>query len=69
MFARNWTAFIEYDYMDFEKKNEAFGINPALLVGVPFAVNVNADLKNKLSIAKVGVNYKFDWGMPLVARY
>jgi hypothetical protein len=26
--------------------------------------------KNKLSIAKVGVNYKFDWGkQPVVARY
>jgi hypothetical protein len=29
----------------------------------------DADLKNKLSIAKVGVNYEFDWGTPVVARY
>ena len=29
---------------------------------------VNADLKSKLSIAKVGVNYKFDWSAPLVVK-
>jgi outer membrane immunogenic protein len=67
MFARNWTAFIEYDYIEFDKKNEAFTINPALIGGAN--VVVNADLKNRLSIAKVGVNYKFDWGTPVVARY
>jgi len=65
MFARNWTAFIEYDYIEFDKKNEAFTINPALIGGATLVVN--ADLKNKLSIAKVGVNYKF--GGPVVARY
>src|SRR5262249_1961959 len=63
----NWTAFIEYNYIEFDRKNEAFTINPTLLGGA--IVNVNADLKNTLSIAKVGVNYKFDWGTPVVARY
>jgi outer membrane immunogenic protein len=52
MFARNWTGFIEYNYIEFDK-NEAF--NFTALPGL----TVNADLKNKLSIAKVGVNYKF----------
>jgi outer membrane immunogenic protein len=67
MITRNWTAFIEYNYIEFEKTNQAFPIN--LGVGAPFALNVNADLKNNLSIAKVGVNYKFDWGTPVAARY
>ena len=53
MFAKNWTGFLEYNYIDFDKKNEAFAI-----VGLP-GLTINADLKNKLSIAKVGVNYKF----------
>lgn len=53
MFAKNWTGFLEYNYIDFDTKNEAFAL--AGLGGV----TVNADLKNKLSIAKVGVNYKF----------
>jgi outer membrane immunogenic protein len=73
MITRNWTAFIEYDYIEFEKKNEAFPLNPALLAGLgapPGAsVTFNTDLKNRLSIAKVGVNYKFDWGTPVAARY
>lgn len=64
MITPNWTAFIEYDYMSFEKKNENFPLN---LGALPVAASVNADLKNTLSIAKVGVNYKF--GGPLVARY
>ena len=59
MITPNWTAFIEYNYYEFEKKNYAFAINPAL---VGPGVLVAADLKNTLSVAKVGVNYKFNWG-------
>ena len=66
MITPNWTAFVEYNYIEFDTQNERFLINPNL-VGPGIAAN--ADLKNKLSIAKVGVNYKFDWGAPLVARY
>lgn len=65
MITPNWTAFVEYNYIDFEKKNEAFNI--AVAPGA--ALVVNADLKNKLSVAKVGINYKFNWGSPVVARY
>jgi outer membrane immunogenic protein len=53
MFAKNWTGFLEYNYIDFDTKNEAF------VLGGLGGLTVNADLKNKLSIAKVGVNYKF----------
>jgi outer membrane immunogenic protein len=67
MITKNWSAFVEYNYMEFDKKNEAFLINPVLTA--PFRVNVNADLTNKLSVAKVGVNYKFDWGTPVMAKY
>ena len=56
MITRNWTAFVEYNYIEFDKKNERFPI--AAAPGLAF----NADLTNKLSIAKVGANYKFDWG-------
>ena len=62
-FDRNWSAFIEYDYMDFDTKNTVFDFTP--LAGVPATANV--DIKNKLSIAKIGINYKF--GGPVVARY
>jgi outer membrane immunogenic protein len=55
MFAQNWTGFIEYNYMEFDKKNIAY---PISFNGSPIAV-VNADALNKLSVAKVGINYKF----------
>jgi len=60
MITRNWTAFVEYNYIEFDKKNEAFRINTG--AAAPFVLTVNADLTNKLSVAKAGVNYKFDWG-------
>ena len=56
MITQNWTAFIEYNYIEFDKKNEVNNLN--LGGGLP-PIAVNADFKNKLSIAKVGVNYKF----------
>ena len=59
MITPNWTAFIEYNYIEFEKTNQAFALN---LGNIPLAVTLNADLKNTLSVAKVGVNYKFNWG-------
>ena len=69
MIARNWSAFVEYNYIDFDKKNERFPIVVGGVFAPGGALNVNADLKNTLSIAKVGVNYKFDWGTPVAARY
>jgi len=66
MITPNWTAFVEYNYYEFERKNYGFTINPAL---VGPNVVFGADLKNTLSTAKVGVNYKFNWGAPVVAKY
>jgi outer membrane immunogenic protein len=63
MITRNWTAFIEYNYMQFDRETFRF---PIALVPGAFA---DVDLKHTLSVAKVGVNYKFDWGMPVVAKY
>ena len=66
-FTPNWTAFIEYDYMQFDRKSTDFRVNPLITEGT--ALVVNADIKNTLSIAKVGINYKFDYGAPVVAKY
>ena len=52
-FARNWTGFLEYNYIEFQSKNVAFSVTAA-----PGDV-INASVVNKLSIAKVGVNYRF----------
>ncbi|MBN9041469.1 MAG: porin family protein [Rhizobiales bacterium] len=59
-FAPNWTAFIEYNYMEFGTKSSALDLT-ALAGGLGGAgtATANVDFKNKLSIAKIGVNYKF----------
>jgi outer membrane immunogenic protein len=67
MITNNWTAFIEYNYYEFDKKNYGFPILPALLA--PASLTINTDLRNTLSVAKVGLNYKFDWGGAVVAKY
>jgi outer membrane immunogenic protein len=54
-FTPNWSAFIEYDYIDFDSKSIALNLT---VPGVGTAA-ANVSVVNKLSIAKVGANYKF----------
>lgn len=58
MFAPAWSAKAEYMYADFGKAN----YGAALL---PPGVDVGASVHT----VKVGVNYHFGWGGPIVAKY
>jgi len=60
IFARNWSAKLEYLHFDFG--NQTFN---ALATGGTFPFN------EKLTVdsVKVGVNYQFNWGDPMVASY
>ena len=64
MFAPGWSVFGEYNYMDFGRKDIAFIAGPAT-VGAPDIVSTRLTIQQAL----VGVNYKFNWGGPVVARY
>jgi outer membrane immunogenic protein len=64
MFAPGWSVFGEYNYMDFQRKNIAFVAGPAT-VGAPDIVSTRLTIQQAL----VGVNYKFNWGGPVVAKY
>jgi outer membrane immunogenic protein len=57
----NWSFKVEYDYINYGSTNIAYPSAAAAIQS--FAV------KDTKQIAKVGVNYKFDWGGPVVARY
>jgi outer membrane immunogenic protein len=63
-FLNNWSVKAEYNYINYASHNLDY---PSSLSGLPpyptFPVH---DTKH---IIKVGVNYKFDWGGPVVARY
>jgi len=60
-FTPNWSAKIEYNYIDFGHKDYAF----------PLFDGVSADVtvREKIHTIKAGLNYKFDWGGPVVAKY
>ena len=58
MFAPNWSAKIEYQYYNF---GSTTFLSPVALAGARF----NDDEHT----VKAGVNYRFNWGGPVVARY
>lgn len=74
-FAPHWSAFVEYDYLDFGTKgansthslvlNNNGGGGPASLI-----IPLQTSATEKFNVVKVGLNYKFDWwGVAGVARY
>jgi len=59
MFAPNWSAKAEYQYYDFG--TTTFTAGPPAVVG--------ARLKDDEHSVKLGVNYRFGWGGPVVSKY
>ena len=55
MFDRNWSAFAEYDYMDFGSQVVTFN-GEAPNAFFPELI------KQQMQLVKVGFNYKLDWG-------
>jgi outer membrane immunogenic protein len=61
-FAPNWSAKVEYDYMDFGRKRYSTAFGGALGTGL-------SDIRSTVSVVKAGINYHFNWGGPVTARY
>jgi outer membrane immunogenic protein len=59
-FAPGWSARIEYDHIFFDSR-------PVLIVGTVDLSNSSSG--NNVDIVRAGVNYRFNWGAPLVAHY
>ena len=59
LFAPNWSAKAEYQYYNFGNTTVTAG--PADVVGARF--------RNDEHTAKVGLNYRFGWGGPVVSKY
>jgi outer membrane immunogenic protein len=70
-FAQHWSAFIEYNYLDFGTKaaNSTHflslpGSIPAILV-----IPIQATATDRFNVVKAGLNYRFDWwSTSLLAR-
>jgi outer membrane immunogenic protein len=70
MFLSNWTARFEYLYYDLGNRidNTTLVQNfPPVAVYHSTLVQTNTHFAG--NIVRVGLNYKFDWGSPVVARY
>jgi outer membrane immunogenic protein len=65
MFAPGWSVFGEYNYMDFGRKNIVYIPGPTA-VGNPGDV---ISTRLTAQTALFGVNYKFNFGGPVVAKY
>ncbi len=59
MFAQNWSAKIEYQYYDFGKTSFI----------TPPDLGVFGSAHNDEHTVKAGLNYRFNGGGPVVARY
>jgi len=59
MFAPAWSAKVEYQYYNFDTTNVAYTNAGARALSY----------KDDLHTVKVGVNYHFNWGGPVVAKY
>jgi outer membrane immunogenic protein len=65
-FLGNWSAKIEYNFIDFRDQDYTF---PLAFAAGPFNVNLNFDttIREKIHLVKAGLNYRFDWGKYPVA--
>ena len=61
-FTPNWSFKIEYNYMDFGTDNFVM-FDPIL------DVTLNKEIHQQIHVVKAGINYRFNWGAPIVARY
>jgi outer membrane immunogenic protein len=60
-FAPGWSAKVEYNHIDFGSTNVTIFPSRG---AVSFVTS-----SETLDLVKVGVNYRFNWGGPVVARY
>ncbi len=66
-FYENWSAKIEYDFLDFGDKDITFALGPDVATWT---------VDQRIHEVKFGINYRFGWGLgkgkgkaPIVARY
>ena len=66
-FTSNWSAKIEYNYLDFGTKSYGLVAGPNAFDGA-VSSTYTTDIAQRLHVIKVGLNYRFDQGA-VVAKY
>jgi outer membrane immunogenic protein len=63
-FTNNWTVKLEYDYLGLGNRTFFVPAGAPFLAGDTFTTN-----NRNVQMVKVGVNYLFNWGAPIAARF
>ena len=63
-FTNNWTVKAEYDYLGLGSRTFVLPVGSPFLPGDTFTSN-----NRNVQTFKIGVNYLFNWGAPVTARY
>jgi outer membrane immunogenic protein len=64
-FANSWSGKIEYNFMDFGRDNSTFTGGPPIAGITPFQFGID----QHVHVIKAGLNYRFNWGGPVMAAY
>jgi outer membrane immunogenic protein len=64
-FYGNWSAKVEYDFLDLGTKNVDFGLNALLSPGE----SVTTEIRQRIHLVKFGLNYRFGYTDGVVAKY
>jgi outer membrane immunogenic protein len=62
-FAPHWSAFIEYDYLDFgtTEQNSTHLLSLPGNVPAQLVIPIQTNITERFNVVKVGLNYKLDW--------
>jgi outer membrane immunogenic protein len=66
-FGSNWSAKIEYQYINLG--STALSATEFTTFGAPSGFAIASKVKFDYNTIRVGLNYKFDWGAPVIAKY
>jgi outer membrane immunogenic protein len=64
MFVPNWSVKVEYDYLGLGNRTISIPATAPFLAGDTFSSN-----NRNVQMLKFGINYLFNWGTPVAARY
>jgi outer membrane immunogenic protein len=64
MFVPNWSVKVEYDYLGLGNRTFLIPATAPFLAGDTFTAN-----NRNVQMLKFGVNYLFNWGTPVAAKY
>jgi outer membrane immunogenic protein len=67
--ANNWSMALEFDHYDFGTKTVTLTDPNGVFIGGIAPASGPVNVKERIEAVKLGINYRFNWGGPVAARY